>query len=167
MIQLEDEKGPDLTPMIDIVFNLLIFFMCATKLRSTEALIRAYLPKGLGPIGGAAVVPLNEVRVKLLWLDAAGRPTTDPAAGHAVLAVGAGRLSAPGELDGPGAARSPAWGALQERLRTLLAAADGGQLPVIIDAREQVPVQVVVSALNEVVRAEVKEVRFAAPETPY
>jgi biopolymer transport protein ExbD len=167
VITFEDEKGPDLTPMIDIVFNLLIFFMCASRFRSTEALIRCYLPTGLGPLDGAASVTLNEVRVKLLWLDAAGEPTTDPAAGHAVLAVGTTRLSAIGELDGPGAVRSPAWGALQERLRTLLAAAQGDPLPVIIDARQQVPVQVVVSALNEVVRAEVKEVRFAAPEAPY
>ena len=43
--ELEVAPRVDLTPMIDIVFNLLIFFMCATKFRSTEGLIMCFLPK--------------------------------------------------------------------------------------------------------------------------
>jgi hypothetical protein len=37
---------------------------------------------------------------------------------------------------------------------------------VIIDARDEVPTQLVISALNEVVRAGVQDVRFAAPSRP-
>ena len=39
-----EEVELDLTPMIDIVFNLLIFFMCATKFRTPEGMIESYLP---------------------------------------------------------------------------------------------------------------------------
>ena len=47
-----DEVDLDLTPMIDIVFQLLIFFMCATKFRTPEGLIEAYLPKNRGQSSG-------------------------------------------------------------------------------------------------------------------
>lgn len=161
--ELEAGK-PDLAPMIDIVFNLLVFFMCATKLRTVEGAITAYLPKGLGLLSGAATAQLDDIRIKLLWLDAAGRPTLSHAEGHVVVALGAHRLNAPGELDGRGAPLHPVWRALHGRLLELKAAAAGIEVPVIIDARSQVPVQHVVSTLNEVVRAELTDVRFAAPE---
>ena len=66
----------DMTPMIDIVFNLLIFFMCATKFRTEEGLIEAFLPKGLGTASANQTDPidLGIVRIKLLWVDASGRP---------------------------------------------------------------------------------------------
>ncbi|MCW8139065.1 MAG: biopolymer transporter ExbD [Planctomycetota bacterium] len=158
-----DDVRPDLAPMIDIVFNLLVFFMCATKLRTVEGFIRAYLPKDRGLAGGATR-PLEDARLKLLWLDAHGSPSEGDG-GHVVLALGAHRLNAPGDLDGPRAAHHPAWRDLHGRLLELQAAAADGALPVIIDARPQVPTQHVVSALNEVVRAGLTDVTFAAPET--
>ena len=39
--------------------------------------------------------------------------------------------------------------------------------PVIIDARKQVPTKYVIATLNEVVRAGIQDVTFAAPEIPY
>ncbi|MCO5172243.1 MAG: biopolymer transporter ExbD [Planctomycetes bacterium] len=158
-----DDVRPDLAPMIDIVFNLLVFFMCATKLRTVEGFIRAYLPKDRGLAGGAATVRLDDVRVKLLWHDAHGRPA-EGADGHVVLAVGAHHLNAPGDLDGPRAAHHPAWRELHARLLELQAATADGALPVILDARPQVPTKHVVSALNEVVRAGLSDVTFTAPE---
>ena len=47
-----EEVVLDLTPMIDIVFNLLIFFMCATKFRTPEGVIEAFLPKDKGQASG-------------------------------------------------------------------------------------------------------------------
>lgn len=164
--ELPVEK-PDLAPMIDIVFNLLVFFMCATKLRTVEGAVTAYLPKGLGLLGGAAKdVTINDIRIKLLWHDAQGHPT-EADDGHVVIALGAHRLNAPGDLEGPRAALHPAWRALHAKLLELKAAASLPDVPVIIDARPQVPTQHVVSALNEVIRAELKDVRFAAPEGAY
>ena len=49
------KKGDDneafalnLTPMIDVVFQLIIFFMCAMKFKTLEKKIEAYLPKDRG-----------------------------------------------------------------------------------------------------------------------
>ena len=38
----------NLTPMIDVVFQLIIFFMCAMKFKTLEKKIEAYLPKDRG-----------------------------------------------------------------------------------------------------------------------
>ena len=163
-----DALHMELTPMIDIVFNLLIFFMLQ-KFQTTEGIIQAYLPKQAGKGDGARLTCVLDVRVKCLWVDAAGKPVTGPG-GHAVLELGDVPLSQPGELDGPGLTQHPAWAQLSERLERIKASYIGGApsgLPVIIDARPEVPTQVVVLALNEVVRAGIQDVRFAAPEKPY
>jgi biopolymer transport protein ExbD len=156
----------ELTPMIDIVFNLLVFFMVATKFKTTEGMIRAFLPKDRGPGTSSSVIRLDEVRLKLLWLDASGAPTRGDA-GHAVLKIGTESLNAPGELGFDRPDQGAVWADLQQRLQALKQHYQGDNelgLPVIIDAREQVPTQVVVLALNEVVRAGIQDVTFAAPE---
>ena len=38
----------NLTPMIDVVFQLIIFFMCAMKFKTLEKKIEAFLPKDRG-----------------------------------------------------------------------------------------------------------------------
>jgi len=157
-----DEAKVDLTPMIDIVFNLLIFFMCATKIRSTDGVIQAFLPKDKGLGTTPAQTALTDVRVKLLWHDGAGRPTTSEA-GHVVIALGALRLNAPGELEAGRMESHHVWRDLHDRLLELQGASASGALPVIIDARPQVPTKHVVAALNEVVRAKLTDVTFAAP----
>jgi biopolymer transport protein ExbD len=156
-----EEAKADMTPCIDIVFNLLIFFLCATKIRATEGAITAFLPKDQGPNASQAALPTNDVRVKLLWLDDAGRPASADDGGHVVVSIGARRLNAPGELDRAVAGHA-VWRELHAQL-VALKEASAGPMPVIIDARPQVPTQHVISALNEVVRAGLADVRFAAP----
>lgn len=161
-----DQAKVDLTPMIDIVFNLLIFFMCVTKIRSTDGVIQAFLPRDRGLGGQPADHALNDVRVKLLWHDGAGRPSTSEA-GHVVVAIGDRRLNAPGELDAARPESHQVWRDLHDRLLALRDAATSAELPVIIDARPQVPTKHVISALNEVVRAKLTDVTFAAPEKDF
>ncbi len=43
-----DEAQLEMTPMIDVTFLLLIFFMCTIKFKSLEGKLGAYLPKGAG-----------------------------------------------------------------------------------------------------------------------
>ncbi|MDF1837417.1 MAG: biopolymer transporter ExbD, partial [Planctomycetota bacterium] len=38
----------DMTPMIDVTFLLLIFFMCTLKFKVLEGKLTAYLPKDVG-----------------------------------------------------------------------------------------------------------------------
>jgi biopolymer transport protein ExbD len=153
--------------MIDIVFNLLIFFMVATRFQTTEGQLQAFLPKqGSGGCGSMCYV--SQVRIKLLWVDAEGRPTRD-VDGHVVLKVGDETLNEPGQLDGRDMHREPAWSELQALLLELSKGytGDPGGMPVIIDAREPVPTRHVVLVLNEVARANLEDVTFAAPEREY
>ncbi len=38
----------EMTPMIDVTFQLLIFFMCTIKFKVLEGKLAAYLPKDVG-----------------------------------------------------------------------------------------------------------------------
>ena len=44
----EDEVKLSITPMIDVTFLLLIFFMCAMKFKTLERKVAAFLPKDRG-----------------------------------------------------------------------------------------------------------------------
>ena len=46
--KVEDTPSLAMTPMIDITFLLLIFFMLACKFRTIEGKLKAFLPKGQG-----------------------------------------------------------------------------------------------------------------------
>lgn len=165
-----DEVNSDLTPMIDIVFNLLIFFMVGTKFRTTEGLIKAFLPKNRGQGSGTPTIDLNEVRIKLLWWDSSGRPTTGDG-GFVVLKVGDQVFNQAGQLESsPMPEKNDLWPALSQKLNEFKAGYKGTSeqgLPVIIDARKEVPTRYVVLVLNEVVRAGIQDVTFAAPEIEY
>lgn len=155
-----DEHEADLTPMIDIVFNLLIFFMCSTKFIVPEGMIEAFLPKAEGAARTTPDVHLDEARIKLLRVGDA-----------TVVKVGEDALNRPGELEAARyASKAPVWARLATKLQALVANHrrhhPGEPMPVILDIRPQVPTKHAVSALNEVVRAGLKEVTFARPEHP-
>lgn len=62
-------NGPDnstMTPMIDVVFLLLIFFICASARQSREALLAANLPAGsIETATAVAPVQIDQAFVKL------------------------------------------------------------------------------------------------------
>lgn len=58
-----EEVKLDLTPMIDVVFLLLIFFMCTIRFRSLEARLSAYLPKDVGVNSAPAGPAVEQVDV--------------------------------------------------------------------------------------------------------
>lgn len=43
-----DSLSINLTPMIDVVFQLLIFFLCATKFPDPEGILKSWLPRNKG-----------------------------------------------------------------------------------------------------------------------
>ena len=56
----------DMTPMIDVVFQLLIFFMLTIEFKTLEGKLAAYLPKDVGVnVGKADPQEKIEVRVKV------------------------------------------------------------------------------------------------------
>ncbi len=59
----EEMKG-DMTPMIDVVFQLLIFFMLTIKFKTLEGKLAAYLPKDVG-VNTSPAEPKEKVEIKL------------------------------------------------------------------------------------------------------
>ncbi|MCA8924109.1 MAG: biopolymer transporter ExbD, partial [Planctomycetes bacterium] len=160
-----DEVELELTPMIDVVFNLLIFFMLQ-KFQTTEGIIQAYLPKNRGMGSGTPSLDLNEVRIKCLYRDKSNRKVNADEGGFVVIKVGDDQFNKPGELEIPNPEAHPIWERLQKKLQDFKGTYKGKNengLPVIIDSRKQVPTMYVVFVLNEVVRAGIKDVTFAAP----
>ncbi|MBN1344987.1 MAG: biopolymer transporter ExbD [Phycisphaerae bacterium] len=57
-------EQPNLTPMIDVVFNLLIFFLCTGNFNQPEGLLPSRLPKHHGVTSGDEL-PTTPIRVIL------------------------------------------------------------------------------------------------------
>ena len=60
----KDKCELEMTPMIDVTFLLLIFFMCTLKFKVLEGKLGAYLPKDVG-ISGPVVPPLEKVDIRI------------------------------------------------------------------------------------------------------
>lgn len=167
---LDEEPGLMMTPMVDIVFQLLIFFMLACRFRTTEGQIHAFLPKnrGLGTEGPAAIT-LQEMRIKLLWVERNSlRETRNPEDGRVLLKVR--DLNFP-TVENEFREEMPDYTRLYEKIcqarDNFTPTRSYGSLPVIIDARSYVPFKHVIFALNECVRAGIDDITFAAPEIDY
>jgi biopolymer transport protein ExbD len=61
---IPDEMKGDMTPMIDVVFQLLIFFMLTIKFKTLEGKLSAYLPKDVG-VNTTPSVPKEKIEIKL------------------------------------------------------------------------------------------------------
>ena len=168
---LEEEPRLSMTPMIDVVFQLLIFFMLACRFKTEEGELRNHLPKDFGQntFRVKKVPPLDQLRIKLLWYHPSmNRPTNDPVNGRVVLKLG--EVVIPCVKNELGETE-PDW----EHLYNMVCQARDNYMsrpgnptkPVTIDARRQVPFKHVVRALNECVRAGLTDVMMAAPEIPF
>ena len=78
--ELQNERHElEMTPMIDVTFLLLIFFMCTLQFKTLEGKLAAYLPKDAGLAITDVEPPESveiamEVRVEGQRLDPSGRP---------------------------------------------------------------------------------------------
>jgi hypothetical protein len=64
-----DDAALNMTPMIDIVFQLILFFLFSLRFKSVAWRIEANLPKDRGQVWGQPVSPLEALRVTLVRLD--------------------------------------------------------------------------------------------------
>lgn len=138
----------NMTPMIDVVFQLIVVFLCSMRFRTLDQKIEAQLPEvGQWPDPRPPEVhPMLRVR-----LQRAGDP------GPTLLVVQGERLGA--TADG-----SPAW----ERLRATATAmrAKAPDLTAEIDAAPLVDHGEVVHALDTLVAAGLANVRFRGTKPP-
>jgi biopolymer transport protein ExbD len=59
-----EEAKLDMTPMIDVVFQLIIFFMCNIKYKTLEGRLDAYLPKDVG-VNSAPAEQIEKVEITI------------------------------------------------------------------------------------------------------
>ena len=69
----KEELKMDMTPMIDVVFQLIIFFMLNVKYKTLEGRLDAYLPKDVGVNSAPATQPPEKVEVMIKVVDAGER----------------------------------------------------------------------------------------------
>jgi len=63
LAELNDDKAEmEMTPMIDVTFLLLIFFMCTLKFKTLEGKLAAYLPKDVG-VNQMDAEPIEKVEI--------------------------------------------------------------------------------------------------------
>ena len=156
MFQTEDREL-DMTPMIDVTFLLLIFFMCTIKFKTLEGKLEAYLPKDVGVALRKADRPESvEITLRVLnagaKLDLEGKPWS-PDAGNRF------RFGADRVLEyRVGPRKTTRLAELAERLAELRQEDD--QRSATIDARPGVVYADVVEVLDRVMAARFEDVTF-------
>jgi biopolymer transport protein ExbD len=170
--ELRDEEYEFELPisMIDVVFLLLIFFMCAAKFRSVEKMLDADLPKdeGQNPVKPPPIEIPNEIRVKIYWANHKGEVIYSPqrafpenwpgvivkglsiAGPHVVIKIKKTRCTDLNDLATK----------LSEMGRR------NPDVPVVIDARSAVPFKWIIGAIDACARAKIQNVKFQAPPVP-
>ena len=66
----ESDENPvniNVTPLVDIIFCLCVFFMISFKFKQLEGKFDSWLPKGKGSEGMPLNAVIQEVRVALFW----------------------------------------------------------------------------------------------------
>jgi biopolymer transport protein ExbD len=139
--ELNEEKDWELpTSMIDVVFLLLIFFLCASKFRQLERRLDAFLPKDKGPQAIQTTVrQLDEIVLHVTALES--RDLQVPQ-----FRIRNWSTHDPNELAGH-----------LKRLQQV------GDMPVVIDGRPLCPFRHVMTALDCCARAELTKVEFRPP----
>ena len=151
----------DLTPMIDVTFLLLIFFMLASKFKVDEQEVFLKMPKNKG-ISKSVNEPVEQTRILLQWCKLRGYQLSEnPDVGRPVIKVGSPtvgyRLL---EVGGkPNYQALVAYLSQQNRLKP-----HKKELPVIIDAHSKLPWRYVMKTLDTTMAAGIKDVTFAARE---
>lgn len=133
-----------MAPMIDVVFQLIIFFMCSIHFKSLEGKLMAQLPLNKGMVPGPASTPIDDVRIRLIYSE--NEPLLTK------VKIGSTDFS---DMN-----------SLYAHLKNMeFITPDGDVIPVKIDADGKIPAQSVVSVLDICKRAGVPKTEFAA-KTP-
>ncbi len=153
----------NMTPMIDVVFLLLIFFMLATKFKLPEGTLRTYLPKNRGESNSRPMLS-ETCRVTLMiqggqviaYADQTQVPTSDVLESDFEAHIGI-----------PGPDLNFIEDHITRRKNTYVPLGANSTLPVVIDFAENVPYKYVIDVLNIVYKLELENIAFAQPEVPF
>lgn len=134
---------PPLTPMIDVTFLLLLYFLLTSTFRENEGQIPGSLPVQ-GAVSTRLVTPLKPIRIRLV-------PISDSAGGY--------NTTARYDVDNLRPVESPV--ELYNILLGRKKAVRSDEVPVVIHAPPEVRWQFVVEAFNAAVHAKFKKIGFA------
>ncbi|MDQ7779602.1 MAG: biopolymer transporter ExbD [Planctomycetota bacterium] len=136
----------NMTPMIDVIFQLLIFFMCTIKFRTMEGKLQSYLPKDKG-MRNVAYQPLaQEIRAIIKY---------DETTGEVKFWLAENRMANIDALMEGIAAKHAEYKKTIDR-----------PVPVIVDAEKNVPFMEVVRVLDLCTGRGIEGVEFALPPIP-
>jgi biopolymer transport protein ExbD len=149
----EKPEESNMTPMIDVVFQLLIFFMLTMKFSEVEGRLLATLPRGHGQADTSAPPELNEVRIRV---------TTGQAF---VERRDAGPLASTERHPNAGAANRATYRAVGSLTRDLLSSLRSSRdpskaAPVLLDGAENVPYEHVIGIFNACQEAGIINLEF-------
>ncbi|HUW56342.1 MAG TPA: biopolymer transporter ExbD [Planctomycetota bacterium] len=136
----KDRYKLQMAPMVDVVFQLLIFFLVASEVRPTEADFKANLPAGSGPLD-AKVTKKEVARVYLRNLDTQGNAVEVSLNGEVL----------PGDPF--------------KTLETRLRAARSDNMLLVIDGDPTVKLKFIAKALDSGVAAGAPQITFGKPQT--
>ncbi|MFH1231040.1 MAG: biopolymer transporter ExbD [Planctomycetota bacterium] len=126
----EDIIGINMAPMIDIIFQLIIFFMCLMHFKSMEYKLSTYIPKDKEPKVISANQPLQELEVIISLIYNEKSPMTP------TIKIGEDII--------------PNWSELTRKVAFINDFYKNTNTSVIfkVDTQEQIPVQIMIDALN-------------------
>lgn len=133
-----------LTPMIDVIFQLLIFFMVNIKFRTLEGLLKAFLPRA-DTTPQPPSLQKDQVFIKI----------TEASPGNLMLLVNNQPLA--------GTTEKQKYQSLEQKLSTIKTSF-AEMPPVIIDADARLPYKYVVYALNVCGKLDLENVMFMFPQ---
>ena len=144
----QEEVKLSITPLIDVTFLLLIFFMCAMKFKTLERKVAAFLPKDKGLIHD--VVPFDDVpKITVMLKRQKGEKST--------------RVKL---LDAEIGQDAPAFVVLDRRLQGIRSHPDNQDMPGEINAMPEVPHSDVVRCIDAFMKAGINNIEFVGTAPP-
>jgi len=146
----DSEENPvniNITPLVDIIFCLCVFFMVSFKFKQLEGKFDSWLPKGKGSVGSVQVEGiLDEGRVAMYW---------DETNGRTIRQLGNRRIQTDEELAQLIAEGHAAWVRMNKP-----------DTPVTIDAEARVPWNDVIVVMNLCKKNRIDKIEFALGAPP-
>ena len=143
----DDDENPvpvNCIALIDIIFCLIIFFMCSFHFKQLEGKIDSWLPKDKGVHGTPMQSQvLEEMRVSMRWDD--------------------GSQSVETKFGSRPVANEQELGDLLSESHAEYVNRGKAETPVIIDAEPHVPWKAVIGVMNVCKKRELEHIEFAAP----
>jgi biopolymer transport protein ExbD len=154
-----EEYKMEMTPMIDVTFLLLIFFLCTIKFKTLEGKLSAYLPKDVG-VNTSSAEPIEKVEILIKVTNVGRKVVLNPDGSIKGDWDGEGRFDYVGRelLYAIGPRKTTDLAEIRSRLKDLHKA--DPERPATIDARKNTIYGDIVPVLDAALEAEFTEITF-------